>query len=155
MPYLVDGYNLAKATPQFESGSSSLSDKVVRFLNRFARLRRTKVTVVFDGYPPGCQRSQSLSSTFDAVRIIFTGSEGDADTKIRKMIATTQNQRGLTVISTDHAVHGYARSSGLKAIRSADFLREANSLLKERQEDEITVGPGEMDYWMKVFSGKR
>jgi predicted RNA-binding protein with PIN domain len=154
VPYLIDGYNLARASSQFQGGSSPESDVVVRFLNRVARLKKTKITVVFDGYPPNWNQSQSLSQSFDVVKILFTGPESNADTKIRRMIGSTQNRKGWTVVSSDHAVYGYARVSGVKALRSDEFLQQANQLIGSASKEVIDIPQDEVDYWLRVFEGK-
>jgi predicted RNA-binding protein with PIN domain len=151
MPYLVDGYNLARSSGQFKEGSSRETDAVVRYLNRFARLKGTKVTVVFDGFPQEWDRSHSLSSTFDTVKIIYAGAGSDADGRIRKLIASLRNRAGWIVVSSDHAVHGYARASGVRAVRSEEFLRSANEILCQQGKEEIKSSSGEVEYWMKIF----
>jgi predicted RNA-binding protein with PIN domain len=158
MPYLVDGYNLAGISKRFSGRTSHAADEVVRFLNRFARLKKSRVTVVFDGFPPDWKPSQPLSRAFDAVRIIFTGSESDADTKIRGMIAAAADRRGWIVISTDHAVYNYARVHGLRALRSNEFINEVNALLEQhaKSSGEVNekVSSNEVEYWLEVFGGK-
>ncbi|MFI5175553.1 MAG: NYN domain-containing protein [Terriglobia bacterium] len=149
MPILVDGYNLARRSGQFAPQSPREIDHVVRFLNRFARLKRTKITVVFDGFPR--DRSHSLSSTFDAVKIIFAGAGSDADARIRKMIGSLENRSGWIVVSSDHAVHGYARASGVRAMRSEDFLQSANKALAQDGQGEDKTESGEVEYWLEVF----
>jgi predicted RNA-binding protein with PIN domain len=151
MPYLVDGYNLARRSGQFKPQSSRETDAVVRFLNRFARLKRTKVTVVFDGFPPDWDRSHALSSTFDAIKIIYAGADSDADGRIRKLIASLRNRTGWIVVSSDHAVFGYARASGVRAMRSEEFLKSANQMLGQQGKEEIESTSGEVEYWLEIF----
>jgi predicted RNA-binding protein with PIN domain len=149
MPYLVDGYNLARRSGQFSPQSPREIDRVVRFLNRFARFKRTKITVVFDGFPQ--DRSKALSTTFDAVKIIFAGADSDADARIRKMIGSLENRAGWIVVSSDHAVHGYARASGVRAMRSEDFLQSAGEALAQQAKGEEKTENGEVEYWLEVF----
>lgn len=155
MPYLIDGYNLARVSRQNVRQASQEIDGLVRFLNRFARLKKTKVTVVFDGFPPDWNRSHRLSSAFDAVRILFAGDETDADTKIRNMIGSLQNRSGWTVVSSDRAVHGYARASGVRAIRSDEFLRTAEKAFSQRVKEDPEVRSEEVDYWLEIFGEKK
>ena len=151
MPYLVDGYNLARSSGQFKRQSSRETDALVRYLNRFARLKRTKVTVVFDGFPHDWDRTHELSSTFDATRIIYAGASSDADGRIRKLIASLRNRTGWIVVSSDHAVYGYARASGVRAMRSEEFLRSADELLGQQGKETMESTSGEVEYWLKVF----
>ncbi|MBZ5536070.1 MAG: NYN domain-containing protein [Acidobacteriia bacterium] len=142
---------MARRSGQFKGESSREADAVVRYLNRFARLKRTKVTVVFDGFPHDWDRSRPLSSTFDTVKIIYAGAESDADARIRTLIASLKNRAGWIVVSSDHAVYGYARASGVRAIRSEEFLRSANEILAQQGKEEIKSTNGEVEYWMKAF----
>ncbi|MBZ5552549.1 MAG: NYN domain-containing protein [Acidobacteriia bacterium] len=151
MPYLVDGYNLSRRSGQFKQPSSRETDAVVRYLNRFARLKRTKVTVVFDGFPHDGDRSHALSSTFDAIKIIYAGADSDADGRIRKLVASLKNRAGWIVVSSDRAVYGYARASGVRAMRSEEFLQSANALLSQQGKDEVESTGGEVEYWLKIF----
>jgi predicted RNA-binding protein with PIN domain len=154
MPYLVDGYNLSRAARLSERSSNDESHEVVRLLNRFARLKKTKVTVVFDGYPSDWNRTRSLSRSFDCVKIIFAGSESNADMKIRGMIAGAHNRRAWVVVSSDHAVHGYARASGMRSLRADEFLEAAHVLLLSKVKEEVKIDKKEMDYWLDVFGEK-
>ena len=154
MPYLVDGYNLARAR-NFPPYSIQETDAVIRFLNRFARAKKTKVTAVFDGFPPDWKQGTPLSRQFDAVKIIFVGAGTNADLKLREMIAAVRNRSGWTVVSTDHSVHGYARANGIKAIRSEEFIEAANRLTGRMAKEEVKVSPEEMDYWQNVFGDKK
>lgn len=154
MAYLVDGYNLVGASPQFNRSSSHPMNELVRYLNRFARVKKTKITVVFDGFPPDWNCSRSLNRTFDSVTIVFTGSESDADTKIRRMISEARNRRRWIVVSSDRAVHGFARVSGIQALRSEDFLRAAEALFHQQFKEETKMENSEMDYWLDVFGEK-
>lgn len=155
MPYLVDGYNLAGASTQWNRTSSQTADALIRSLNRFARLKRTSVTVVFDGFPSDGDRARTLFRSFDAVKIIYAGDQSDADTRIRNIIATIQNRRGWIVVSSDHAVHGYARVSGLKALRSPQFLREAQMLMERQTKEESKMDEAELSYWKNVFGSAK
>ena len=55
------------------------------------------------------------------------------------------------MVSSDHAVYGYARASGVRAMRSEEFLRSADELLSQQGRDATESTSGEMEYWLKVF----
>ncbi len=153
MPYLVDGYNLARVAG-FRRRSDREVDDVVNFLSRFARLKKTRITVVFDGFPPQARFNEPLTHDFGAVKIIFSGRKRNADTALREMMATVANKRAWSVVSTDHAVFGYARANGMKAIRSEAFLKEAETLMRAEVKEKADVSKDEVDYWLKVFERK-
>ncbi|MDD5541712.1 MAG: NYN domain-containing protein [Acidobacteriia bacterium] len=159
MPYLVDGYNLAGISKEFSKNGPPAADQVIRFLNRFARAKRTHITVVFDGFPPESSSRQSLERTFDAVKIVFTGNESDADTRIRKMIPGFSNTRGWVVVSSDHAVYDYARVHGVRALRSDEFFKEAQRCMEKHAQatrsSDAKVDSAEVDYWLRVFGEEK
>lgn len=155
MPFLIDGYNLARTSRQFQTRPEREIDDVVRFVNRFARLKKTKATVVFDGFPPDGNRVSGLSRSLGAVKIIFAGGESDADTRIRKMISETRNRKAWTVVSSDRAIHGYARATGLRALRSEEFVREADALMLQAQKENTAASAEDIEYWLKVFNEEK
>ncbi len=150
MTYLVDGYNLAR-NPGFKRVSARETDEVIRFLNRLARAKKTKITVVFDGFSPTSNFRGPLSESFDAVRVLYSGHEMNADQQLRKMIANVSNKRQWIIVSSDRSVHNYARVHGLRAMRSEEFLKDAEQLLHRQAKESTPPTKDEMEYWLNVF----
>ena len=53
MPYIIDGHNLIPKIPGINLGDIDDEVQLIKMLQDFCRLRRTRVEVYFDNAPPG------------------------------------------------------------------------------------------------------
>lgn len=121
---IIDGYNLIR-----QSSSLSLLDQqnmqlgreaLVDLLTKYKRVKRHKITVVFDG-----TNAISFSGHRDyinGIEIKFSRSGESADTVIKKM-AFMEKEKAL-VVSSDREVADSAISCGAAVIGSVEFEKK-------------------------------
>jgi len=121
---IIDGYNLIR-----QSSSLSLLDRqdmqlgreaLVDLLAKYKRIKRHKITVVFDG-----TNALSFSGHRDyinGIEINFSHSGETADSVIKK-IAAVEKEKAL-VVSSDRDVADSASLSGAAVIGSVEFEKK-------------------------------
>jgi predicted RNA-binding protein with PIN domain len=118
---IIDGYNLIRQSHELSSldrrnlelGREALLDR----LAIYKRLKRHKITVVFDG-----TNASDITQQKDRVKgveIRFSREGESADTVIKRM-AATERERAL-VVSSDRDVVNYAASRGAATVSSPVF----------------------------------
>src|SRR5215472_878040 len=116
MRWLIDGYNVIRASPEFSAlereGLDVGRDALCRALaTSAARARGDQFTVVFDGAGGGG------SASVAGVRAIFSSARETADRVIARLAA----QAGA-VVSNDREVRRAAARAGAIAITADEFL---------------------------------
>ncbi len=114
---LIDGYNLIGVSSEFHD-IEELRDDLLSDLAVYRRLRRVKLTVVFDATFTG--RLTGSRETRDGVEVVFTRGGERADDIIKDRCRTGGG--GLTVVTSDRDVAAYAASLGSVVIGSGEFL---------------------------------
>ena len=144
MPYLIDGNNLMPLA------GAATRKELLEKISRFARRKKAKISVVFDGaeedfFPDG--------SSFKGVKIFYARRNSDADTRIKNLVESSKERRTLIVVTSDRALGDYCRRCAAPVIRSQDFLHKL--VEAERQELEKTrlegVKSEEIAAWMRYF----
>jgi len=118
---IIDGYNLIRQ-------SNSLSDldrqdiqlgreALFNTLAAYRRIKRHKITVVFDGTnaPPFSQNENRVKG----IKVKFSRSGESADSVIKRM-ASREREKAL-VVSSDLDIVNFAAAKGTATIRSSDF----------------------------------
>lgn len=164
---IIDGHNLIGRMHGLSLRELDDEERLLNSLQVYARLRRKRIEVYFDGAAPG-QNGPRPSGTILA---IFVPKGNTADAAIRaRLVGLGKAARNLTVVSSDRMVQREARSRGASIISSDDFARE---LLAASDEDSAkhpaakkraastptppppdpgpVVSPGEVEEWMKIF----
>lgn len=134
MAIIVDGNNVMGQTPGWHRDKSAARRNLVRRLADFARKRKARVTVVFDGEP---DRLMPDSSAFRGIKILYSDKGSDADTRIRRLVENSPDPRGLTVVTSDRQLASLVRWRGAKVVRSGEFRRQ--------MEEAEASGPAEQD----------
>lgn len=114
MPWLIDGSNVLGAMHVDRHGEESKRG-LVRLLAGFARLKRTRVTCVFDGPEP-----PSFARHLGAVMVAFSGHRS-ADELIVERAA---NGRGWSVVTSDRGLMARVQRRHVEIVTPAAFLRE-------------------------------
>lgn len=129
---IIDGYNLIRQSADLkaldrqalEFGRDALIEKLVAY----KRIKRHKITLVFDGsakyFFPDAETS------WKGVNIKFSRHGESADSVIRKM--ARQEREKAIVVSSDTEVSDFAASQGAIAIPSGEF--EEKLLMAEMME---------------------
>ena len=118
---IIDGYNLIRQSNSFSDldrqdiqlGREALLDT----LAAYRRIKRHKITVVFDGTnaPPFSQNENRVKG----IKVKFSRSGELADSLIKRM-AGREREKAL-VVSSDLDIVNFAAAKGAATIRSSDF----------------------------------
>lgn len=118
---VIDGYNLIGAFSYnpFHGDMESSRAALIERLKVYKRLKRIKVTVVFDGRYSG--RLARGEENMAGVKVVFSRDGEDADTVIKGIIR--EKGGGVTVVTSDSELASYARAHKAVAVSSGEFLR--------------------------------
>ncbi len=149
---VIDGYNLIKAdTAEADYVHNDLEGARGRLIERlkvYIRLKRTRVTVVFDGTASG--RLARGSESFAGIKVIFSRGGEEADAVIKGLVR--DKGASLTVVTSDHDLGSYAEARGAVLISSAEFL---DILDMAEYEDVKGVSPEDEDGEVPGFGKKK
>ena len=128
---VIDGYNYICASMGL-SGShpgrmdpTVERDALIEKLLTYKKVKRAKITVVFDGGRSGnIYRSRG---THKGIEIEYSRSGEEADDIIKEM-AKAQGQ-GLTIVTSDRELGSYCEAHGAVIIRSGEFYDRLNQAL--------------------------
>ena len=158
MAYLIDGNNLlGRVAPHELRERSARGGLVVRLLG-FQRVTRTRITLVFDGRPPGEEASGALNPKFT---VLYPEPGQTADDIIKGIILRQTDRRRFFVVSSDRDIRDFAAKNGVTPVTSEAFARELKAALKERRKqremEKVTEAPSdlEVDLWDEVFKSKK
>ena len=149
MAYIVDGNNVMGQTPGWHRDKSKSRGMLLEKLAAFARLKKARVTVVFDGGPDSAVPE---GSTFHGVKVLYAERGSDADTRIERLVETAMDPRGLTIVTSDRHLTFRVRSLGATVIRSGEF-RNQIQLLRSTPgaEDGEQIEVGDVTAWLRYF----
>jgi predicted RNA-binding protein with PIN domain len=151
MPYLIDGNNLIGAIRVIDIRDKTAREKMTRMLGAYQRAKKNRVTVVYDGPPPDGIRPVTH---IGGLRVIYSGPESDADTRIRRIIDESSDPKSLTVVSSDRQVYSHARWRGARAMRVMAFYEELQRALGRvgREAAEFdALSSDEVDDWIRYL----
>jgi len=126
---LIDGYNVLKGVARGGEVSDKERDQFVAQLGAYARRKKHKVTVVFDGGMYGWADKEQRGS----VTVIFTGARETADDVIRKQLKKHRSHDVL-LVSSDRELNYNASRHEIPSIDAEDFYLLMRAAL-ERQGD--------------------
>lgn len=146
MPDLVDGNNLIGRL------GGGTRDGLVSELCEVARLKRKRLTVVFDG-PPEAGRPKVQN--FGDVQVIYAAPRS-ADEEIVRRIRESRDPRGVTVVTDDRALASAVAAAGARTAGIGVFQREASARM-EAAPAEAAKPPvsGGVKDWERWFSDPR
>ena len=150
MAYIVDGNNVMGQTPGWHRDKPNARRRLVEQLAAFAFAKKARVTVVFDGEP---DRLMPEASAHRGVKIFYAEKGSDADTRIERMVESSPNPRGLTVVTSDRHLAFVVRSHGAAIIRSGEFRIQLEQALasKPSLEDGEQPEVGDVNAWLRYF----
>jgi uncharacterized protein len=150
MPYIVDGNNVMGQTPGWHRDRPRARRQLIERLAVFARIRKARITVVFDGAPDSGFPDESA---FRGVKILYADPGSDADSRIRRLVDSSKDKRGLTVVTSDRQLGFQVRSSGAAVMRSGEFRKE----MEEAEQSAPGAQDGEqfnvedVNEWLRYF----
>lgn len=154
MPYLIDGHNLI---PNLGLRLDEPDDELElgRVLQDFARLKRHKVEVYFDGAPPGHAGTRNLGT----VRAHFIRLGQTADSAIRaRLNKMGKSAKNWVVVSSDREVQSAAKINQAQPMSSDEFVKLLKNTLASAPKtsaDEKTLSAREVDEWLDIFNKRK
>ena len=150
MAYLIDGNNVMAQTPGWHRDKSKARRGLLERLAAFARIKKTRITVVFDGAP---DRELPEASAFRGVKILFAELGSDADTRIIKCVEAARDRRGITVVTSDRNLQFRVRACGASVIRSGEFRKQLEAVIANapRLEDGEHFEIDDVNQWLRYF----
>ena len=150
MGYIVDGNNVMGQTPGWHRDKTKARRRLLEQLAGFARATKARVTVVFDGAP---DRVAPEGSAFHGVKVLYAEPGSDADRRIERIVETSQDPRGLKVVTSDRQLAFLVRSRGASVVRSGEFRKQIERInhLKPQSEDGELVESGDLNTWLRYF----
>lgn len=148
MPYIVDGNNVMGQTPGWHRDKPGARRRLLEDVARFARIRKARVTVVFDGEP---DRGQPDGSAFRGVKVFYADRGSDADSRILRLVESSTDPRGITVVTSDRQLAFLVRSAGASVLRSGEFRRLMQKADDENSESDKQQADEDVESWMKYF----
>jgi hypothetical protein len=117
---IIDGHNLIPTIPGMALGELDVEERLVGLLQVYARVRRKRVEVFFDGAPAGYAGDRS----YGMVRAHFVRAGSSADAAIHQyLLGLKKSARNATVVTSDRQVQAEARRQGAAVIPSDEFAR--------------------------------
>ena len=150
MAFVVDGNNVMGQTPGWHRDKSKSRRALLEKLAAFARAKKSRVTVVFDGRPDSAVPE---GSSFHGVKVLYADRGSDADTRIERIVETSTDPRGLTIITSDRHLAFLVRARGAVVIRSGEFRSLIERVLGSMPdaEDGERFEAGDVDSWLRYF----
>ncbi|MEK6288121.1 MAG: NYN domain-containing protein [Acidobacteriota bacterium] len=150
MAYIVDGNNVMGQTPGWHRDKSKSRRALLEKLAAFATAKKARVTVVFDG---GADSEVPEGSAFHGVKVLYAERGSNADARIERLVETSPDSRGLTVVTSDRHLAFLVRSRGASVVRSGEFRKQIERIieLKPKTEDGEQFEMGDLDGWLRYF----
>lgn len=150
MAYIVDGNNVMGQTPGWHRDKSNSRRQLIMKIAAFAKAKRAHVTIVFDGEP---ERGVPDGSSVHSVRVLYAERGSDADSRIERLVASSTDPRGLTVVTSDRQLAFAVRSSGASVVRSGEFRKKLDEVLVSSQtrEDGEQYDVRDLNGWLRYF----
>ncbi len=147
--YLIDGNNVIGQRVGWHRDKPGSRRRLLEDLARFARLKKARLAVVFDGAP---DHSFPDGSGYRGVKIFYAKQGSDADARIVEIVESEKNRKNLTVVTSDGRLGARVRVCGVRVMRSGQFRR----MLDETVDDASDQGKPfaadeEMDQWLRYF----
>jgi len=151
MSYLIDGNNVMAQRVGWHRDKPGARRVLMDELAEFARLKRAKVTVVFDGAP---EPHFADGASYRGIKIFYSDKGSNADERIKRFVDAARERRSLLVVTSDRELGSYVRRCGVQVIRSGDFRRrmeEASDAELPSSDTDPKIDQKEMPDWMRYF----
>ena len=149
MAYIVDGNNVMGQTPGWHRDKAGARRRLLEQVAAFNRVKKTRITVVFDGAP---DRAFPEGSAFLGVKVLYAAPGSDADSRICRLVEASKDRRGLTVVTSDRQLAFLVRSNGATVLRSGEFRK---LMAEVESRDSPAVGEGleteDLSEWLRYF----
>lgn len=149
MPYIVDGNNVMGQTPGWHRDRANARRRLVEQLAEYARLKKARLTVVFDGAPDPLLPD---STAHRGVRVLYAERGSDADARIIRLVESSPDARGITVVTSDNALAFTVHARGARVLRSGEFRKQmAEAFAAPAAADGEQAEVGNVNEWLRYF----
>jgi len=150
MPYIVDGNNVMGQTPGWHRDKASARRRLVEQLAEYVRLKKARLTVVFDGAPDPLLPD---SSAHRGVKVLYAERGSNADARIIRLVESSPDARGITVVTSDNALAFTVRARGARVLRSGEFRKQMSETFAALPPvaDDKQVEAGNVNEWLRYF----
>lgn len=152
MPYLIDGNNVMAQRVGWHRDKGAARRRLLDELAEFARLKRVRVTAVFDGAP---EEFFADGSSYKGVRLFYAERGSNADERIKQLVEDSRERRTLIVVTSDRALAAYVQRCGAQTLRSGLFRQRLSEAVQKESapaaEPGEAVADGELKNWMRYF----
>lgn len=150
--YLIDGNNVigqrGKGYEEWFSDKPGSRRRLLQDLARLARVRKLRLTVVFDGAPDAAFPD---GASFRSIKVFYARQNSDADTRIIEIAEAERNKKNLTVVTSDGKLAARVRVCGVKVMRSGEFRRMMEDAAEIATGNDRMVAEEETDEWLRYF----
>ena len=150
--YLIDGNNVigqrGKGYEDWFNDKPASRRRLLKDLARLARVKKLRLTAVFDGAPDGAFPD---GSSFRGVKVLYARQNSDADTRIVEMAEAERNKKNLTVVTSDGKLISRVRACGVKVMRSGEFRQLMEDAVETASGNDRIVAEEETDEWLRYF----
>jgi predicted RNA-binding protein with PIN domain len=141
--YLIDGNNLIG-----QRDKSGARLQLLQELAQFARRKKARLAVVFDGTP---EVNIADGSSYQSVKVFYARAGSDADTRILEFVERERNRKALTVVTSDGQLLHQVRARGVRVMRAGEFRRMLETAVEESSERQSRVRKEELSEWLRYF----
>jgi len=146
--YLIDGNNVIGQRVGWHRDKPGSRRRLIEDLVRFTWIKRTALTVVFDGAPSA---EFPHGSSYKGVRIFYPAKGEDADSRIVEIVEAEQNQNNLIVVTSDRQLAARVRVCGVRVIRSGVFRQMLDELSLQNSNHHLNPDHPELTEWLRYF----
>src|SRR5258705_6181538 len=97
MAYIVDGNNVMGQTPGWHRDKAGARRRLLGRIASFNRVKKTRITVVFDGAP---DVRFPEGSAFLGVKVLYANPGSHADSRICMLVEDSAEPSGLTNVTS-------------------------------------------------------
>lgn len=139
MIILVDGYNVLRGVLEGREASEQVRNQFLAQLGRYARRKKHKIIVVFDG------GSSHMPDRLEqnGVSVVFSGYIDSADDLIKKKL-TALHGKDVLLVSSDRELNSWASKYDIPSIEAIDFYELLQSALADQPESALQAEIGEI-----------
>jgi predicted RNA-binding protein with PIN domain len=145
--YIIDGNNLigkdAFLSKIQRADKQNARRQVVALLETFARSKKIKISLHFDGFPDESTKSNIFQINFSFKKT--------ADYFIKKEIDIRANKSDIIVVTSDSNIIQYAKVSGCSSILSEQFIAELKPGKPQDDEEERIKQLNNISEFKKLF----
>ena len=153
MSYLIDGNNVMGQRVGWHRDKEGARRRLLDDLVRFARGKRVRVAVVFDGAP---DEFFTDGSSYQGVKVFYGARGSNADERIKQMVEASRERRTLIVVTSDRALADYVRRCGARVVSAGEFQRGIPSAARGKDQTtntgrDASVTKEDVGDWMRYF----